>query len=93
MKKKIFVIIKQFHDNKILMFQEIKTFFRDAKRCFDAPWGFEGSRLKYTYTWHVSWAVAVSKQAMNKVISTTVFNHIIIIINAENKVIITVRDE
>ena len=43
--KNILLILKQFLENlrsKTTSFQEIKSFFRDAKWCFNASWGFKG---------------------------------------------------
>ena len=43
--KNILLFLKQFRENfrsKTTRFREIKSFFRDAKWCFDASWGFKG---------------------------------------------------
>ena len=44
-KKNVLFFLKQFLENcrsKTSRFQEIKSFFRDAKLCFNASWGLKG---------------------------------------------------
>ena len=47
--KNILLFLKQFHDNflsKTPRFQETKSFFRDARWCFNASWGYKGLLCK-----------------------------------------------
>ena len=54
--KNILLFLKRLRENfrpKTTGFQEIKSFFRDLKWCFNASWGFKGLKQTVTQQHHV----------------------------------------